>query len=121
VEVVNPSLLEEIQGILPTLHSYELRDIRDRIQSHKQRQIARINNELNHLDEIQLQALLEELIQQRKKRFKALLEAIDNDPELIDDPPFELEPSWFRMPRNEAQLQSMIEMTRANFDTESEP
>ena len=41
--------------------------------------------------------------------------------ELPDDPPFELEPSWFRMPKNEEQLQRMIEMARANFETEREP
>jgi hypothetical protein len=119
--VVNPSLLEEIQSILPTLNSFELRDFRDRIQSQKQKLIVRINIELNHFDETQLQELLAELIQQKVKRFEAALEAIDNNPELPDDPPFELEPSWFRMPKNEEQLQSMIEMARANFETEREP
>jgi hypothetical protein len=118
--VVNPSLLEEIQNILPTLNTFELRDVRDRIQSQEQKLIVRINIELNRLNETQLQELLAELIQQKVKRLKAALEAIDNDPELPDDPPFELEPSWFRMPRNEKQLQRMIEMARANFDTESE-
>ncbi len=54
-----------------------------------------------------------------KDEFKRIVRELAEP--ITGEPPFELEPSWFRMPRNETQLQSMIEMARANFDTESEP
>jgi hypothetical protein len=119
---MNPtSLLEEIQNILPTLNHFELEDVRHRIKSPKQRLIYRIEHELERLDETDLQELLDQLLQKKRQRLRETLQFIKDIAEAPDEPPFELEPSRFRMPRNEQQLQRMIDMARAEFEPEREP
>jgi hypothetical protein len=106
---------------LPTLYYFELRDIRNRITSQKQKLIFRVESESQRLEEPQLQELLDQLMQQKVQRLRDVLAMLKEFSEDPDEPPFELEPSWFRMPQNEEQLQHMIEMARANFEPKNEP